>query len=430
MKPTLTKTGLLAVAASLLCNLTACGNISNPQSVSTITAHATNLNEGITPQSVSGKAPDDAFLTAQTAFALNLLAQTASANENGNLLLSPYSVMQALAMTANGANGDTLREMEQVLGTNIADLNEYLYTLRSAQQNTPDSKLLTANSIWFRDDKERIEVLPEFLQTNANYYAADAFAAPFDNSTLQAVNNWVSQRTDNMIPQLLNEIKPNEVMYLINAVTFDAKWSTKYAPEDIMERNFTCADHTAKKVQMMYSEEGWYYETEHLTGFKKDYLGGKFSFAALLPEEGLSPAELLQTMSAEELTALLQNPQSAHVQAGLPQFTFDYNTELSNTLINMGMGSAFEGADFSRMAKLKDPNQTLQIGAVIHKTHIEVDADGTKAAAATAVVMTDGCEAIEDEIEYKYVILDRPFVCMILDNETNLPVFFGTVCEP
>ena len=420
MKRKASAAGLLAVVGSLLCNLTACGRIQTGAPAA-LTANATNLSADIQPQNVNGKKADSDFIISQTAFALQLMQHAAAADSQENVLISPFSVMQALAMTANGADGETLAEMAKVLGTDIDTLNEYLYTLRTSQQNTADARLVSANSIWFRDDKERISVLPEFLQKNADYYGAASYASAFDQGTADAINAWVSVNTDQMIPKLIDSIKKDDVMYLINAVAFDAKWEKQYQPEDIEQRDFTCFDGTKKPVQMMLSEESKYYGTDHAVGFAKYYRGGKYAFAALLPEEGLSPADFLASMTAEDLASLLASPQSCKVSAGLPQFTFDYDTELSGALADMGMASAFENADFSRIAK----NNALQISAVLHKTHIEVDADGTKAAAATAIVATDG--ALMEPEDIKYVILDRPFVCMILDTETNLPVFIGTV---
>ncbi len=394
-----------------------------------VTAHAADLMEGISAGNVTGKDADDPFIQAQTAFALRLLKQECAAAQDENLLLSPYSVMQALAMTANGAAGDTRTEMETVLGSDIDTLNEYLYTQRISQPDAENCKLLTANSVWFRDDEERIQVFPDFLQVNADYYGAAAYRAPFDNSTLSDINNWVSLNTDGMIPKLIDKIPGDAVMYLINAVTFDAKWAAPYVDAaQISDRAFTAFDGSTKTVSMMYSEERTYYEDAHATGFAKYYADRRYAFAALLPEEGMSVSEYISGLTAESLAETLANPISVKVSAGLPQFSYDYDTELSDALAAMGMPSAFSGgADFSRMGKTAAGE--LFIGRVLHKTHIEVDTEGTKAAAVTAVEMEDGA-ALEDPEEIKYVVLDRPFLYMILDTETRLPVFIGTVGEP
>lgn len=417
-----------ALAASLLLNLTACQK-EPPKTIASVTAHATDLMKDITAKQVAGKDADTDFINAQTAFALSILQQTAKSSRDTDLLVSPYSIMQALAMAANGAKEDTLAEMAAVLGTDIDTLNEYLYTLRKNQPNDENCKLSTANSVWFRDDTDRIRVEQEFLQKNADYYDAAAYMAPFDNSTLEAINGWCKAKTDGMIPELISEIKPEAVMYLINAVAFDAKWSTEYLETDVRERDFTCFDGSTKQVQMMYSDEGTYYADGQATGFAKSYKGGKYAFAALLPNDGISVYDYVNSLTAESLAETLANPQYCKVSAGLPEFSYDYDNELSDELTEMGMKKAFTpGADFSRMAWTATGE--LYINRVIHKTHIEVDPHGTKAAALTAVEMTDGCESIEDPEEIKYVILDRPFVYMILDTETHLPVFIGIMGNP
>ena len=385
---------------------------------------AVNLTEETESLSVNSTEPDAEFLSAQTDFALTLMNQTAAERGGENILISPYSVMQALAMTANGAGGNTRAEMEQTLGGIPADaLNQYLYAQRTALNDTAADVLKTANSIWFRHDADRIQVKPEFLQRVAGYYGADAFAAPFDRQTTDDINNWCRKQTNGMIPVLLSEPIPEEaVMYLINAVCFDAKWAHAYEAEP-KPLDFTAADGTVQQAQMMYSEESCYLEDAHATGFMRYYKGGQFAFAALLPEEGMTPESYLAQLSPENLRDVLVNAEDGNVHAGLPQFSYDFDIELRSTLTEMGMGSAFdESADFSNMAKTA--SGALFINRVLHKTHIDVDTEGTKAAAATAVEMNDECDAEEPD-EQKYVILDRPFVYMIVDTQTMLPVFFG-----
>ena len=410
------------LASMLLCSaLTACGNIQTSQTA----VQAADPTAEIEPQQVSGKDPDETFINAQTGFALNLLRETAKTGKN--ILISPESVMYALAMTANGAANQTLSEMEQALGgIPVHTLNEYLYSQRTGIPENENCKFKMANSIWVRDDAERIKLDPAFLQKNADYYAADAFLAAFDESTRRDINNWCSNKTNNMIPEMLTDpISPDTVMYLINAVCFEAKWEKVYEKEPAPQ-NFHAANGTAQTAKMMYSEEQTYLSDEHATGFMKNYQGGKYAFAAILPEEGMTPEQYLADLQPEALHSMLANAEHTAVQAGLPQFSYDYNTELSGMLSSMGMTSAFdETADFSGMTGSE--NQ-LFISRVLHKTHIDVDTEGTKAAAVTAVEANDECAA-EMPDDLKYVILDRPFVYLIVDTETMLPVFSGVLNE-
>lgn len=406
----------LGLSAALL--LTSCGTVTQ----------AADLAAEIQPQTVTGRAPDDAFLAAQTGFALTLLQHTISADSGENLLISPYSVMQALAMTANGAAGNTLAEMEQSLGGVPMDaLNEYLYKWRTGQPDLAGCKLKTANSIWFRDAAERLRVLPEFLQTDADYYNAAAYKSPFDDSTVEAINNWCSDNTDGMIPELIGEIDEKQVMYLINAVVFDAEWETTFSEDDVREHDFTACDGNVQTAQMMYSDNEYrYLQDDHAEGFLRDYKGGRYAFAALLPEEGLSLEAYIAGLTPETLRDTLTSPQHIETHIGIPEFSYDYDAELSDALKAMGMEQAFtEGADFSRMAELTGDDY-LYIGGVLHKTHIEVDPRGTKAAAVTSVEMNFS-EDCDFEPQYKTVILNRPFLYMIVDTETMLPVFAGVL---
>ncbi|MBR1899201.1 MAG: hypothetical protein IJ825_10030 [Oscillospiraceae bacterium] len=376
---------------------------------------ARELTRNLAAQPVETSSPDDAFVSSQNAFALSLMQKTAKDGEN--TLISPYSVMQALAMTANGAQGDTLREMEQVLagGTPVADLNRSLAGLRGQYGKT--SQLMTANSVWFRDD---VQVNDGFLQNTADYYDASAFAAPFDDTTLKDINLWVRTNTDEMIPKLLDRIDPDLVMCLINAVTFDAQWEDKFDPELTWDGTFTAASGAAQTVPMMNGETYGYLSDEHSTGFIKYYQDGKYAFAAILPEEGMTTGEYLATLTPDALHTMLSNPSRETVDISLPKFSLDYSTELGDTLQAMGMTSAFqsETADFSAMS-----DRDLYISAVLHKTHIDMYEGGTRAAAVTAVLVKETC-VMEPP---KSVVLDRPFVYVIMDTQTSLPIFFGTV---
>ncbi len=395
-----------------------------------LSSASVNLSKSVKSDIVEGKAADDTFIQAQTSFYLHLFQKAEQKDADKNILVSPYSVMQALAMTANGADGQTLEEMEQTLGgLSLNDLNQYLYTQRNSQPNTAKCSLSTANSIWYRDFAERFEVLPDFLKTNADYYAADAYKAPFDDSTITDINTWVSNKTDRMIPEVLNPeepIDPNTLMYLINAVTFDAKWQSPYDSEyQVHDGKFTALDGSEQTVSMMSSEEHAFLHDDSATGFYKYYDGRRYAFAALLPNEGISVDEYISGLTAESLQNTLSHPQDVKTYTKMPKFSYDYKIQLKDTLCEMGMPTAFDAnnADFTRMAEMKSDWDILHIDAVLHKTHIDVTEEGTRAAAVTVVQM-DGIEAV---MEYQEVNLDRPFVYMIVDMENHLPVFMGTV---
>lgn len=208
-------------------------------------------------------------------------------------------------------------------------------------------------------------------------------------------------------------------MYLINALSFEAKWQTIYQEASIRDGVFTTEDGQQQTVPMMYSKEYRYLETGTATGFLKSYAGGNCAFAALLPKEGISLADFVDFLTGEQLHDLLANPETVEVRAAIPKFESTYETNLCDTLEALGMTDAFDGqlADFSGIGSSTEGN--LPISQVLHKTRIAVDEKGTKAGAATAVV-----EAPSDP---KEVLLDRPFLYLLIDCREQLPVFIGTV---
>lgn len=413
-----TRISLVIISLLLVCamavNLTGC----------TMKVQAKDLMEGITPNNVD--ALDD--LSSQNAdvtdFAIRLFK---ASNENGkNTLISPLSVLCALAMTANGAEEETLAQMEEVLGMTTDELNLYLYSYMKNLPQGDKYKLSLANSIWFTED-ERFTVNQDFLQTNADYYGADIYKAPFDKQTLKDINNWVKQNTDGMIPEILDQIPSEAIMYLVNALAFEAEWSEIYEKHQVKDGEFTKEDGTKQDVKFMYGSEGTYFEDEKATGFMKRYKGGKYAFVAMLPNEGVSVSEYIASLDGESLNALLANPQYGTVHTSIPKFETEYKVEMSEILQDMGMTEAFDmyNADFEGLGTSTGGN--IYISRVLHKTFISVGEKGTKAGAATIVEMKDGAAA--EPTEPKEVYLDRPFVYMLVDCENNIPFFIGTMMD-
>ncbi|MGI6167180.1 MAG: serpin family protein [Eubacteriales bacterium] len=382
---------------------------------------AQDLMEGITPRVVEGRAPGEEFYQHSADLAINLFKKTV--DENKNSLISPLSVILALAMTANGADTGTLEQMQAYLAGDISlsEFNEYLYYYYTNLPSTEKSRLGIANSIWFRDDENRLTVNKEFLQTNADYYKASIYKSDFGAKTLEDINKWVSDKTDGMIDKILDKIDEDTVMYLINAIVFDARWQKVYNKNDISSGQFTDISGQVQTVDFMYSEETLYLDDGKATGFIKPYENG-YSFAALLPNEGIAIADYINSLTGEGFLNIVNNAENTLVSAGLPKFSYDYTVQMNDALKELGIPKAFsaEQADFSRLGRSTRGN--IYIGEVLHKTFISVDELGTKAGAVTKVEMKD-----EAYIETKIVKLDRPFVYAIIDNSTGLPVFIGAV---
>ena len=387
---------------------------------------AENLLDGITPQAVAGMEADEQFTLAQMEFALELFKGAVVKTGKESALISPLSVMIALAMTANGADGETLAQMESVLGMSVDDLNEYLYTYVNSLPNEEKSKLELANSIWINDNK-RVEVKQDFLQRVANYYDAEIFKELFNGKTLKNINNWVHNKTDGLIENALDRINEDTIMYLINTLLFEAEWSTIYEKYDVKDGDFTSVNNEKQSAKMMCATEWRYIEPENASGFIKSYKNNAYSFVAILPNEGMDINAYIAGLSASDLLTQISKPKSYQTVTRIPKFEYDYSIELQDVLKNMGMPLAFDvnRADFSKMATPTNPSENVYIGRVIHKTSITVAEQGTKAGAVTIIDMKCGSAAPPEII--KYVYLDRPFVYMIIDNQTNLPIFIGNV---
>lgn len=383
---------------------------------------ADDLTKGITINNVAGKETDEKFITNTANFSIELFKK--SLNDNKNTLVSPLSVLIALSMTANGAEGETLSQMEKLLGGDIPldQLNEYLYTYANSLPSIDKSKLNIANSIWFRDEKDGLTVYKEFLQKNSDYYKAAAYKSSFDKQTVKDINNWVKKNTDNMIDSIVDNLDDNDVMFLINAVVFDARWENVYMKENIHNGNFTSITKSVQNVDFMCSYESNYIEDNNSKGFIKLYANGKYSFMALLPNEDINIKDYVATLSGKSFLDIINSSQQIQVDAAIPKFRYNYSIRLNNILKELGMPKAFSNnAEFSKLGKSTEGN--IFISDVLHKTFISVDELGTKAGAVTKVEATNKADMGVE----KSVRLNRPFIYAIIDNSTNLPIFVGTV---
>ncbi|MBP3588392.1 MAG: serpin family protein [Clostridia bacterium] len=397
----------------LLCLLlTGCG-------VKDSTLHAlvsVNLMRDI-PQADTIYAP----LTADASRAITDFSQSLLLNsipEQENTLLSPLSVLNALAMTANGAANKTLAEMETAFGAPLDTLNQTLSQYQALEQEV----FTVCNSIWLRDD-DRLNVEDAFLQTNADYYHADVFRTPMDESTVQDINNWISGSTKNRIPELIREIPKGTNLYLVNALTFDGKWLKPYTKEQIRQETFTHDDGTTQSVKLMYDSCGTYLEDAYATGFMKNYKGGRYVFAALRPNDGVTVDQYLDTLQEGSLYELLLHGQNTSVSTAIPKFEVKYETHLDDALQDMGMTDIFD----PRTADLSGISSTpLYISTVLHGTYITVDETGTKATAVTAVPAPEAAPA---QKKPKIVYLDKPFVYLIWDQIDQIPLFIGVMRE-
>lgn len=377
-----------------------------------------DLTEGVSKNESASKAPDDEFKAAASSFAAELFKDNYSKGKT--TLVSPLSVLTALALVQNGAQGDTLAQLEQALGGLDRDtLNAYMRAY--CDFLTESEELKIANSVW---TDSSAEAKRDFLQKAVDSYSAQLFSAPLsDPKTVESVNSWVKKNTDGMIPKIIEKADRYAVVMLVNAIAFDAKWETPYKRSDIEKLEFTSYSGSKKKTDFMCSTENVYLKDGGAVGFMKPYKNGRFAFAALLPDENTGIDDYVASLSGDKLMKIFSSAKRGNeVNVKMPKFRAEYSTQLIDTLKKMGVKDAFDSktADFSSLIE----NRDAYIATVVHKTFIEVDENGTRAAASTLV----GADTMSLMEPYS-VCLDRPFVYMIVDTETNLPLFIGVQTE-
>lgn len=357
-----------------------------------------------------------------TDFCVKLFQYTISKNKN--VIISPFSLLTALTMTANGARGETLTQIEQAFQLPVSKLTKYLHTYQKTFPIEKKCKLSMANVVWFKDD-EGFSINQDFLHKTTDYFGASFYRAPFDSSTLEDINKWVEEHTQGMISNILDKVLPDAVMYLINAVAFEAEWKEIYKKNQVYRNKFTKEDGTVQDVELMYSTEFHYLKEERAEGFLKYYANRKYAFAALLPNDTITVWDYIASLTGEKLYQMLANPiKMTEIKAAIPKYKTEYSIQMSEVLQKMGIKDAFDmtRADFSGIGSHKKGN--LFINRVLHKTLITVDTKGTKAGTATVVE-----ECLRGAIPSKTIYLNRPFVYLIFDCERKLPIFLGTVME-
>ena len=402
----------LVLALVLLLSLPGCG------------VRAQELTADFEPQVMDTTTDLTAGGEAVTDFALSLLREERSGSVS--VLLSPVSILNALGMVANGASGTTLKQIETATGMSLHQLNDFLYTYRmSLPADSKTCKTALANSAWLRDT---FRVEDAFLRSCVNYYSAEVYRSAFDGGLVTDLNRWVSKKTDGMISDLLEkEPGAQTMLYLVNAACFDAKWETPYTKENVRTDGiFTAASGKRQTADYLDSHETIYLSGNNVSGFLKPYDGGKYAFVALVPDEGVTLADYLRNLTGEHLYQLITDHHYADVQASIPKFTARSELELEEPLRAAGISDLFDvsAADLRGLGSAPSGN-TLYVNSVLHKTYLELDENGTKAAAATSLDVNAGAAPPSEDV--KTVTLDRPFLYMVVDTHACVPLFMGTV---
>lgn len=361
-------------------------------------------------------------------FSLEFLRLVAGDGET-NFCISPLSASLCMGMILNGADGETYAEILRVLGyegyTN-AEINEYVQIMQDELPRLDGKTELTnANSLWLR---ESYPVRPEFVEINRTYYHAEVYNEPFDASTLKRINQWCSEHTRGLIPEIIDQIPPAAVTYLVNALYFKGKWSHAFKKENTREAEFYLAGGSAARVPMMQQTvTARYYSDAEVRIVELPYGNEAFSmilFLSAAPEK-TSVSDLLATLTPEKWDRWTSGFYPASIQLSLPRFTLEYKKELNETFEAAGVRQAFdpELADFTQISDRRPYLSLLR-----QKTFIEVDESGTQAAAVTIGGIFDSAVGPDREpIELRF---DHPFGFVIREKSTGAFIFAGKIGKP
>ena len=366
---------------------------------------------------------DDRLVSANTSFGFNLFEKLVERNPDGNTFVSPASIAMALAMTYNGANGDTQEAMAKTLelqGMSLEEVNQASAALMERLKNLGDDVLLNiANSLWAREGEE---FKADFLKRNRDFYQAYIDNLDFDDpKAASVINAWVKEKTQGKIEDMVNEIPKGVILYLINAVYFKGIWGIEFNEEYTKERDFTLLDGSKKKVPMMMASSKGFraFMGQEFDAVALPYGDGKVSMYIFVPHRESSLKEFYRELNAGSWEGWIPQLRQQEIILIMPRFKLEYDVKLNDALAELGMGMAFgKGANFEGMC----PGGGVWIDEVKHKTYLEVNEKGTEAAAATSVRMKKGPAT--------YVHVDRPFFCAIRDDETGAVLFMGSIVEP
>lgn len=349
-----------------------------------------------------------------------------------NSFFAPYSISHAISMLDNAADNDTKKELEKMLG--IKDLETHNQNMKLLMDGFHDEGAIlnTANSIWWSDEMTNFKdtMTADFLDPLRYYYEADIYQVDFAKTqTVDEMNEWIKGKTNEMIPKMLDELDPSTVMCLINAVYFEGIWENKFTKEATSQKDFYGTKDTVE-VDMMQSSD-WklhYFETDQLRGIELPYENSTIAMELILPAEGSNEtiSEIFHALSTQEqmqfLKDLSESEEKTITYLGVPKFSMDYDIkELVNILKDLGMVDSFDtaDADFGRI------NESLVVSDVMHSAKIEVDEEGSEAAAATLISMNE-CAMVEDQKIIEFIV-NQPFIYVIRDTSTGTILFLGYI---
>lgn len=395
-----------------------------------LTAASCDKEEDALPKEIDISLKSQQIVEADNAFGLDIFQRILANEEEDNFMISPLSISMALSMAYNGAETDTKAEMAEALGVEgftRDELNEtYRDLIAALVEADPRVAMQIANSIWYRDT---YHVEQRFLDVNHTFYDAEVKEADFDApETLDNINNWVNDKTNGKIQKIIDDIPAEMVMYLINAIYFKGTWTKEFNPESTQPMNFKTSEDEFVEAELMGRVDTLdYQKNDTFSAIRMPYGKGNFSMTVFLPNNNKSVDDVAASFTPENWKNWQSNfAETENVDIRLPKFKVEYEKTLNDILMAMGMNKAFTAqADFSSI----NPARDLFISFVKHKTFIEVDEEGTEAAAVTII----GFEKTSvDPNEPKTINFHctKPFLYAITEKDTGAILFMGKVGNP
>ena len=370
---------------------------------------------------------DEDIVSGNTDFAFDIFKELNKEDKDENIFISPFSISSALAMTYQGAGGLTKDAMAKGLrysGTDIETLNESYQNLVGHFLNLDKKiELNISNSLWVRDG---LPVNEDFVSINRDKFNALVETLDFSQAdAADKINGWISEATKDKIKNMIDPpIQPSVMMYLINAIYFKGEWTEKFNKDVTIITQFHKEDGNTQDIMMMNRNDSVEYgQGDDFQVVRLPYGGGDTAMYCILPDKADSINDFIDSMDSTKWDTIKNSVVEEEILLQIPRFEMEYGIkQLNDSLISLGMGEAFsQGADFSGMLDESYAGAGLYIDRVLHKAVIDVNEEGSEAAAATVVEMKEAA-AIMDPIEF---IADRPFLFIIADDETGSILFMG-----
>ena len=416
---------MLGFLALIGCSTVSQSSVANNNQPSNSNAAMEDSNNKPTDNDV-----DSRLVSANTTFGFKLFAEVAKQDAGKNIFISPSSVGLALAMTYNGAVGETKQAMERALeihGMSHLELNRAYAQLKAALESAdPKVQLNIANSLWGRKE---ISFNPDFIQRNKQFYGADVTALDFNDPSAPAtINSWVADKTKGKIDKIVDRIDAQAILFLINAIYFKGTWAAEFDKAKTREDQFTTGAGNQKRHPMMHQSGKYRYcENKDFQAVNLPYGGGRLSMYIFLPAQGAGLDVFQKRLTAGNWDTWMKEFAETQGEIVVPRFKVEYEISLNDALKALGMGIAFDPnrADFSGIVQ---GSVKAFISGVKHKTFAEVNEEGTEAAAVTSVEMR-ATSAMRPEKTFR-MIVDHPFFCAIRDNKTGTLLFMGSITDP